>query len=501
MKVLLVNNLTSCGHGRVAIPSSLIQLGSMLRKQPGIGLEGLRDVEVAIATVDEKQSGMQISDELRKHSPDVVGTGVYEQNICSAGILLERVRAINPKIRTIVGGPFATIMPKTTLAKTGADVLCRGESDFTFRMAIERMVHGEDALGIEGVMTGDRNGEIYEHAKSREVPKLSLAEITAIEPDRELILETMQTGKYGYLPILTARGCPFNSCSFCKEGSNWRRLDNENTKRRIGNMVDTRTGLTIGIDDSSFGGSVGKLKELLTAMRGSFEKLGAAFAVDQLLVAGRIGTRKPDMETIKMLRDAGFERVLLGIESFSDEMLRVMKNGRYTGQEALDVILMLARNGIKVDLSLILTHYAVAGEDLADSLVKAFELAKQIKTEGLPIEFYNLMPFALPHVGTQDYFDVVKKYKNAGKGLNRQKVCYREGIGDEFPYYEVYVKPKFDRMDRMAKESRIRYERAGMSFAYPDGHLQNYACHADELLTILNWNSGRLDAPSGPQQI
>ncbi|MFA6531055.1 MAG: cobalamin-dependent protein, partial [Candidatus Micrarchaeia archaeon] len=270
MKVLLINNLTLCGHGRLGIPTSLVHLGSMLRKQPGVGLEGLRDVEVAIATVDERRPGMQTVDTLRKHSPDVVGIGVYEQNVGSVGLILERVRAIGPKICTIVGGPFATIMPKTTLAKTGADVLCRGEADFTFRKVIERMARREDALGIEGVMTRDRNGTIHEHAKSGETPILSLAEMTAIEPNRELILETIQTGEYGYLPVLTARGCPFNSCSFCKEGSNWRRLDSDNTKRRIRNMMDANTCLTIGIDDSSFGGPAGKLKELLAAMHGSF---------------------------------------------------------------------------------------------------------------------------------------------------------------------------------------------------------------------------------------
>ncbi|MFA6531121.1 MAG: hypothetical protein WCT31_05285, partial [Candidatus Micrarchaeia archaeon] len=211
--------------------------------------------------------------------------------------------------------------------------------------------------------------------------------------------------------------------------------------------------------------------------------------------SGKLGQRIPDMETINLLMGAGFRRALIGVESFSDEMLKVLKNGRYTCQEALNVILTLARNGIKVELSMILTHYAVSGDDVADSIVNAYDLAKQIKTEGLPIEFYNMMPFAVPHVGTRDYFEVLRRYGNAGKGLDRRKVCYTDGIGDNFPYYDIYVKPKFDGIDRMAKESRMRYGKMGLNFGYPDKRLQTYACHADETLTILNWTSGKLTAP------
>lgn len=138
--------------------------------------------------------------------PDVVGVSLYIWNREAAGKLIRRVKALDPGILVLVGGPEATFSPEETLREMPIDYLLRGAGEESFPRLLACLMDSGDPAEIPGVCF-QRDG----------VLRLS-PPAQAPAPRADLYDESWQrmlNGRMAY--VETSRGCPF-SCAFCLSG-------------------------------------------------------------------------------------------------------------------------------------------------------------------------------------------------------------------------------------------------------------------------------------------
>jgi hypothetical protein len=381
--------------------------------QDRLGLKEVRGMDFSLVTVSlNHPESMEYL--FRNEKPDVIALGVFQTDLIDRAKLCQQLRERWPNVKIIVGGPLATVMPKTVLSETGADILCRGEADFTFREVMERLIAGKNVLGIEGVMIRGEDSTITEVAQSHRIPRVPLSQLNKMEINPDMLQVALGEGDFQLVPVSLSRGCAYGDCSFCSIDNNrWRRLGAQEARKRLDVLAGL--GKFIAVWDPLFGGQPQVLDRYLAAFTGFTGKLGVSMSVDQFLLPGEIGKRNINFKLIKKLAKIGVERIALGVESFSDSMLLRIKNGRYTGQEAVNVLLAISRAGITVRPTIILFDIDTTSAELDDCMQKLFGYVDVAAAEKFNVQLH-FNPHVICSAGTP-YYDYVLRRAANGLGI------------------------------------------------------------------------------------
>ncbi|MBU1165610.1 B12-binding domain-containing radical SAM protein [Candidatus Micrarchaeota archaeon] len=459
MKILFMNPaLNDTTQATHLYPSTFLTLGSMLGSQPRMGLGPVRGVGVAIETIHGIRSdtgGMttqitiaELTAALKSHQPDVVAMSVFDDNLLDVKWVCQKLRELNPDLKIIIGGHLATLLPITTLNETGADLLLRGEADLSIRELMEALVSGGEGsslLGIPGLFVRDHSGEILSSSASSEIPILRSEYLEKITYDMELLERSI--GCASTVSIVGSRGCGFGGCSFCSVNiqQKLRRISDERTIEILKDLyqfvsVNGRSHIMFGMSDPAFGGTKKGLIRLLDKMCGSFDAshIGVNLAVDQLLESGKKGGRKPSLEIIQKLVYAGISRAELGVESFSDDLLNRIKCGRYTGEEASNVIIELARAGIGITLDSILTDFRSIMPELRTHIKLMLKTIMRVG-ELISDRFHISDPnqYILPFPGTRYYNEMLAAHNEPDWASG--KIKGNASIDSGYPYHGLLV--------------------------------------------------------------
>ncbi|MCS7280064.1 MAG: radical SAM protein [Desulfobacterota bacterium] len=132
------------------------------------------------------------------------------------------------------------------------------------------------------------------------------------------------------LLVRVTRNCPWNQCIFCPayKGTKFSRRTVEEVKRDIDEMAEeyeqfSRAVLTVFLQDAdSLIIKTEDLIEILSHIKKRFP------TVRRITSYARATTlRKKSLEELRMLRAAGLNRIHVGMESGSEEVLRLVKKG------------------------------------------------------------------------------------------------------------------------------------------------------------------------------
>jgi len=391
---------------------------------------------------------------LRKHEPFAVGLSVYEHNFFESVSVAKLLKKANPDIFVIVGGPMPTLLPVSTLlyGKGSFDILLRGDAEFTLRQLMEDRIEKGTLLEVDGLV-GIRNGQLTVTERSNTVPSLPADVLGKIDLDFSFFPYEPNVPK-GH--ILTGRGCSFGSCSFCGVAK-YRPFSVDATIEAINRALEYYRG-RIAIRDPLFGGPKPRLEQILDRMAKLFsERIYVCLSVDQLLENGPVGTRKPDRNIIQKLCRAGITSVELGVENFSDEMLKRIKKGRYTGEEAKKVIFALAYSGLNVHLDLILTDPHTTQKEFLETIESARDIAIISNDDRLMIKFNSpVNPMASPMIGTTLYWEILKRFSKDGK-LDESHLAGVKSYDDGYPYFLVrYMPVDIPDLDNVMRIARVR---------------------------------------------
>ena len=220
----------------------------------------------------------------------------------------------------VAGGPLPTCAPETFLADF--DVVVRGEGEQTMVDVLAAHAAGGDPGAVPGVVAAAADG-----GAAATGPAAPLAgDLDALPfPARDLLPNAAYIShgrrRYGYAvtTVMASRGCPF-ACEFC---SNVVFGDSYRERSPAGVVDEIEQALALGYDRIAFADDVFTLRgERVVALCDEIERRGLRFAWECLARVDGI-----DGATAARMRRAGCRTVFFGIESGSDEILRLMRKG------------------------------------------------------------------------------------------------------------------------------------------------------------------------------
>jgi radical SAM superfamily enzyme YgiQ (UPF0313 family) len=232
---------------------------------------------------------------------DYYGVGPTTPEYGSALKIKDRIKALNPESKIIIGGAYATLEPEQCVAD-GFDCVVVGDgevvSDIAFR-ADSQILYA---------------------------PEMSLDDYPI--PDRSLL----NIRGYEYLlndrpatTIVTGRGCPFHCAFCCKNHDSVRLLSAEKAIAEIDYLHDQ-----LGYDALAFPEDIFILnKKRAETIFAHLKKRGI---ISRCLVRADVIT-KHGTDFVKTMADSGCTGVGIGIESGSDTILKNINKG-----ESIDTI-------------------------------------------------------------------------------------------------------------------------------------------------------------------
>jgi ribosomal peptide maturation radical SAM protein 1 len=303
-------------------------------------LDLLRIREAADAFLDE------CVEEILAHRPRIVGlTSVFQQHTASLA-LARRLKARAPEVAVILGGYNCEgPMGLATVRRfESVDAVVSGEGDVVFPQIVERLRSGGTLDGLQGVYTRtspeavSRCAAPPNAASPRHLDELSYPDFgDFFVRYAESGLDRMQAPR---LALETARGCWWGAkqhCTFCGlNGSTmaFRSKTPERALAEIRALTDRHPGLFIDMADNIL--DMRYFGTLLPRLEGAGLGLRMFYEV-------KANLRK---EQVRQLRDAGVVAIQPGIESLSDEVLRIMRKG-VTALQNLQLLKWCAELGVQ----------------------------------------------------------------------------------------------------------------------------------------------------------
>lgn len=352
----------------------------------------------------------EIEKRIKNESPDMVAvTNLFSKDFNNAVDICKRVKKVNKKIVTIVGGPHATSLPNDFLEEKSVDLVAIGEGEETI-VEVASWLEG-------GIKLEDIKGIAYRNSKVKKIfnkPRPNISDLNTIGfPDFSCVdlneyfkintsgLGPRPLGGQGTRPfsIETSRGCPFQ-CFFCAArnvaGLRFRPLSSKNVLKHIKHLIDEYGVDYISFEDDNISFDRKRFEEIVDGLIKLKSKLrwGTPNGVraDTIL----------DKNLIKKIKKSGCQYLTVGVESGNQEFLSKVVNKSLD----LKVIRKLAKMCCEVDLPL--NAFFIIGfpdekrSQIQDTLNFALELHSSY---GL----YPFVNFAIPIRGTRMYDICLKK--------------------------------------------------------------------------------------------
>ena len=368
----------------------LLTLGAYLRSQR---------IDVAMADLTFARDVRPVSTQLREFRPQVVGVHTKTLTRDRAIEVAERARSGGSFV--VAGGPDAASRPEEYL-DAGFDAVVPGEGEGALVDLARRVARGEDVADVPGTIVRRAGRLVRGSARPflRDLDLLPLPAWDLVDMEEYLGRWQRSTGERR-AAVLTSRGCPFD-CSWCSKPTFGRTFRQQSPERVVAELraLQQRYGVDyVRFCDDVFGVSRPWIDRLLTRM----DEDGVRLKWECL---ARVDLLKPDL--LKRMREAGLERVYVGVESGSQKMLDLMNRGTRLAQVER-VADALRREGIRQFWFLMLGY---PGETLED-----IEATLQLFRRFSPEEYS--VSIAVPVPGTRFYESVKDRLAGRPRSTRR----------------------------------------------------------------------------------
>lgn len=369
---------TSAQNQQLFPPLGIASLASQLRA-------------VGVAVLQHDCTFRQMDDvvkDVANQGASIVGIYVMATLSRPAFDLLERIRKAELDVLTVAGGPLPTLYPERFAEHF--DLVFRGEADLSFPAFCRGYLERPDGGDLERSMNLSaypglcwyRDGSLVQNPRM-DLPQEAYEALPI--PDRS------QTDHRAYqefwmrkmggrmTTLMTTRGCP-HDCDFCSKpvfGDRFRKRSIDQVMEEVRDIA--RWGYDhLWIADDSFTLDLDHVRDFCGAMASS--GLGMRWSclsrVDSI-----------DRSIAERMKEAGCVKVYLGLESGSDDTLRLM-NKRTTVDEGIRAVRLFHESGIEVGAFFLVGY---PGETMA-SVESTFSLALSLPLDEISFN----VPYPLP---------------------------------------------------------------------------------------------------------
>lgn len=338
---------------------------------------------------------------INEFSPDYVGISAYTENIVSAFEIADILKRINNGLKIILGGSHVSALPEEALRENGnIDFVIAGEGEKSFPMLLEYLDNDKEAVGLNGVYSR-KNGKnvigrenlFIDDLDSLLFPDWGLAGYKNYSPLIKFSGNTLE------LPLITQRGCPY-SCTFCYDlhGKKVRQRMIDNVLEEIDSNFNKYRAKNFAILDEVFTfdreRTLRFCQEIINSRLSKHINFGCSTRADLL-----------DSNLIEKMKEAGFNRIMLGVESGSEVTLSRM-NKNISINNMRSITKCLKENGIITHISVIIGYPFETRPDIK----KTISFARSLGPDYLSI---NIL---FPYPGT-DIFKQASKNESVFKQI------------------------------------------------------------------------------------
>ena len=307
--------------------------------------------------------------------------------------LAKRVR---PDLPVVWGGWHPSMFPRECLAEPAVDVTVRGQGEQTFAEIVQRLEAGRSLEGCRGCTVRLADGTICEN------PARPLAPVDAFRAhDYGLIPVERYFALKGkrQLDYISSQGCAFR-CAFCSDpfvyGRKWVGLEPTGMALRLKELWDRYRFNDVNFQDETFFTRARRVQALADQIIRSGMKItwAATMRADQ-------GVRLPE-EVWARCKQSGLRRLLVGVESGSNEMLR-----RIRKDIRIEQVFDTARRMLKYDIA---GHFPfiVGFPEESDASVQAtLDCAKRLRS--LSADFLTPIYYFKPYPGSELVIEAVER--------------------------------------------------------------------------------------------
>ncbi len=353
-------------------------------------VEDLADVKI----IDSKAANLnliQVKKKIQKYKPDLVGFSVPVTSAIDTVLNHAKVAKLYGAT-TVIGGWHPTLAIEQTLSSPWIDILVRGEGEFTFRELIEK----GSPENING-LSYKNDGKIIHNPD-----RLFLKNLNELKlPARHLVKKyTYKIFNMNCDAIETSRGCP-QACKFCSTnvvyGRTWRARSVESVIKELEIVSKNKKITDVFFVDDNILVNMKRVGNLcIEIIKG--KRKGRIRSNLHFFFQGRLDSMARRPRIIRLMAEAGFWLVLVGVEATDDERLKAIDKGCKMDQ-IREGIKILHKNGIIVMGNVILGSNL---EDTLDDILNCINITGSL-TLDLP-SFTLLTPF--PSTG---FYDEMKK--------------------------------------------------------------------------------------------
>jgi anaerobic magnesium-protoporphyrin IX monomethyl ester cyclase len=230
--------------------------------------------------------------------------------------LSRAVKRARPALPVVWGGWHPSMFARECLLEPAVDITVRGQGEETFAEIVQRLAAGQSLQGCAGCTVRLADGTIHENAARplAAVDKFRAHDYNLIPVERYFELKGKRQ-----LDYISSQGCNFR-CAFCSDpfvyGRQWVGLEPTRMALRLKELWDQYHFDDVNFQDETFFTKRGRVQALAEKIIESGMQItwAATMRADQ-------GVRLPD-EVWAKCKQSGLRRLLVGVESGSDEMLR-----------------------------------------------------------------------------------------------------------------------------------------------------------------------------------
>ena len=294
------------------------------------------------------------------------------------------VKAARPSLPIVWGGWHPSLFPAECLGDPAIDVAVVGQGEVTFRDVVERLADGRGLAGCAGVAHRARGQVVVEPPRPmREVGDLPPHDYSLIDVRRYFALKGRRQIDY-----VSSQGCRFR-CAFCADpfvyGRSWTGLPPARVAAEIDALVRGHGCEEIAFQDETFFTSPRRVEALSDELAARRVAVGwtATLRADQ---ACRLGDELLDKAVA-----AGLRRVMIGVESGSQQMLDWMKKDMTIAQVVAAAERAAAR-GLGAIFNFIVGFPGEPAGCRAETLALVKRLAAMSPAFETPIFYYRPYP-------------------------------------------------------------------------------------------------------------
>ena len=369
-------------------------------------------------------------------NPQIVSFYTVGRSYFISLITARNIKKIDKKIKIIFAGPHVSLCSLETLkAFDFIDMVAIGEGEQNVISIIDYFNNREEIENIKGICY--RKGD----------------QIVCNEPspllenlDELPMLELNKDSLPAIIPIETGRGCPYN-CTFCCTKTFWKRKARMKSTDRIIDEIKYYVN-NYHINQFDF------IHDQFTAYKKNILEFCNGIAQQGLEIEWFCSARADtlDEEMISLMARAGCKKILLGIETGSQRMQKII-NKNLNMSEVRDTIKLVDRYDISMQVSFIYGLPTEAEEDLLKSLnlvrfcveellIQEVMITKLICCPGthiyltqkndLTFNEENFYRFKYP---AKYHADFIKKYPNLFSSL----FILNNELIDKYLYLDVFI--------------------------------------------------------------